>query len=154
MIHYEGEYNVADVYVDTIDEETAKQINAFINHPAFEGGRVAVMPDCHAGKGVCVGLTHERQDKVIPNVIGVDIGCGVSAIPLPGDAEKSMDYQELDDHIRAVIPHGFDVCKSDEPNLAWLTKEQIEKFKSLSKKVGQQDGKVIESLSSLGGGNH
>lgn len=82
MITYKGKYNEANVMTDEVDETTVRQIYSFLNHPAFAGTYIAVMPDCHAGAGVIVGYTAKLNDYVIPNVVGVDIGCGVDSYKL------------------------------------------------------------------------
>ena len=71
MIIFEGKYTKAKVMIDQIDESCSSQITQFINHPAFTNP-VAIMPDCHAGKGSVIGFTMEMTDKIIPNTIGVN----------------------------------------------------------------------------------
>lgn len=68
MLFYKAKYNSAKVFIDVIDEETVKQIYSFLNHPAFSGGKIRIMPDTHAGKGSVIGFTMEMNDYVIPNV--------------------------------------------------------------------------------------
>lgn len=97
--------------IDEIDETTRAQILTFLDHPAFAGSRIAVMPDCHAGKGAVIGLTMELNGYVIPNVIGVDIGCGVLAARF---AAERLDPAALDRFIRARIPSGFQVNREAE----------------------------------------
>jgi len=106
MIEYTGKYTTAKVMIDQIDEETARQINTFINHPVFTNP-VAIMPDCHAGKGSVIGFTMEMTDKIIPNTIGVDIGCGMLAVNIGKFPE--FDPYDADKIIRTLIPFGFDV---------------------------------------------
>lgn len=72
MLLYKGKYNLAKVFIDSIDEETVKQIYQFLNNPAFGNSKIRIMPDCHAGKGAVVGFTMTLNNYVIPNVIGVN----------------------------------------------------------------------------------
>ncbi len=70
-----GKYNQANVMIDTLDETTRSQIQGFVNNPSFHGSYIAIMPDCHAGAGSCIGFTMQMNDRIIPDVVGVDIGC-------------------------------------------------------------------------------
>ena len=76
MLEYQGKYGKAKVMIDHIDSATVQQIYEFLNHEAFTNP-IAVMPDTHAGAGAVIGFTMPMTNKVIPNVIGVDIGCGM-----------------------------------------------------------------------------
>ena len=77
MITIDGKYTEARVFTDKLEDLARTQIRDVCNHPAFEGSRVRIMPDVHAGAGCVIGFTAElKTDKVIPNLIGVDIGCG------------------------------------------------------------------------------
>jgi RNA-splicing ligase RtcB len=70
-----GKYNSANIMVDELDEATREQIQKFLNHPAFSDSYISIMPDCHKGNGSCIGFTMTLNGYIIPNVIGVDIGC-------------------------------------------------------------------------------
>lgn len=108
MLEYQGEYGKAKVMIDNIDPSTAKQIYEFLNHEAFTNP-IAIMPDTHAGAGAVIGFTMEMTDKVIPNVIGVDIGCGMLSAEFPPNFLDSINIPDLNDKIRSVIPLGTDV---------------------------------------------
>ncbi|RKY70358.1 MAG: RNA-splicing ligase RtcB [Candidatus Latescibacterota bacterium] len=151
MLEYQGKHNKATVMVDSIDPATVSQIFSFLNHPAFAEGRIVVMPDCHAGKGSCIGFTAPLGGMVIPNVVGVDIGCGMAAVPLP---DGDIDFEKFDEVIRRRVPYGFRVHETPDENLEWLRSEEAEAFLDLSCRVGQKPGWAIESLGTLGGGNH
>lgn len=85
MITIDGKYTEARVFTDELEDLARTQIRDVCNHPAFEGSRVRIMPDVHAGAGCVIGFTAElKTDKVIPNLIGVDIGCGVLTARLSG----------------------------------------------------------------------
>src|SRR5689334_16947259 len=97
MIILRGKYNLAKVMLPDdherneigeviykyLDSATRDQIQSFLNHPAFSGEPIVIMPDTHYGKGSCVGFTMKLGDYIIPNIIGVDIGCGIMATKLP-----------------------------------------------------------------------
>ena len=91
MFIIKGKYNSAHVMIDGVEETCIKQIQEFCNNEAFEGGRIAIMPDCHAGKGSCIGFTQPVGNTIIPNIVGVDIGCGMLAYPI-----QNVDFQLLD----------------------------------------------------------
>src|SRR4030042_1286063 len=103
MFTISGKYTTATIMIDDVEATCISQINQFVNHPSFTNP-VAVMPDTHAGKGSVIGFTMEMTDKVIPNVIGVDIGCGVKSINIGKDLKISLE--EIDQKIRGVIPFG------------------------------------------------
>ena len=104
MITIKGKHNFANVMIDCIDETTRAQILTFLNHPANADSYIAVMPDCHAGKGAVVGWSQLIGDVVVPNVVGVDIACGMLSVCI-GDVE--IDRVELDKWALAHIPTGF-----------------------------------------------
>lgn len=84
MITIDGKYTEANVFTDELEDLARTQIRDVCNHSAFEGSRVRIMPDVHAGAGCVIGFTAElKTDKVIPNLIGVDIGCGVLTADWP-----------------------------------------------------------------------
>ena len=104
-----GKYNTAIVFNDNIDEASYSQIQQFCDLSIFEGTRIRIMPDVHAGKGCVIGYTADLGDKVVPNLIGLDIGCGILSINL-GRIQPGFD--KLDKFIRRSIPHGFNRNKS------------------------------------------
>jgi hypothetical protein len=92
-----GKYNFANIMIDEIDEATKEQIQTFLNHPAFADTYIAIMPDCHAGKGAVVGFTMQMNNYIIPNLVGVDIGCGMLHIEYP---LQTTDLTKLDEFIK------------------------------------------------------
>jgi RNA-splicing ligase RtcB len=154
MLNIRGKYNSANVMIDELDEETMKQIYSFLNHPAFAHTYIAVMPDCHAGAGAVIGFTAKRNEYVIPNVVGVDIGCGVLAYPLK---VTSIDFAKLDQFIKDNIPSGFHIRGNEKmiigkrPSDYFFSANDINE---LSTKTGQDLDRVIGSIGTLGGGNH
>jgi RNA-splicing ligase RtcB len=116
------------------------------------------MPDTHAGAGAVIGFTAKMNDYIIPNVVGVDIGCGVNAIPLRGIYE--LNFPELDKFIKTNIPSGFSIRSAEEkmPNKMLpedaLGKELLDKVYSVTEQTGQGRQRVLGSVGTLGGGNH
>lgn len=140
MIEITGKYNTAKVFTDTADKSTTAQIESLLNQPFIEGSKVRMMSDCHAGKGCVVGTTMTITDKVVPNLVGVDIGCGILTVQLK---ETRIDLPKFDSVLHEVLPCGFD-----------RHKEPIVDF-DLSGLVATVDVHVAAcSIASLGGGNH
>ncbi len=111
MLEYQGEYGKAKVMIDTIDESTVSQIYEFLNHELFVN-HIAIMPDCHYGKGAVIGFTMEMTDKIIPNIVGVDIGCGMLSDNvgknLFAENEILMDLRKQPEEIRILINETID----------------------------------------------
>ena len=146
-----GDYNKCEVMLPTmsdIDQETVSQIYGFLNNKAFVDTKIVIMPDCHAGKGSCVGFTMTLNDMIIPNIVGVDIACGVVSVNL---GKVNLNLEKLDNFIYNNIPHGFSVrdtyCKKVPDKLR-------DSIKQVSEKIGSDAGRNIKAVGSLGGGNH
>ena len=162
MIMFDGKYAFCKVFIDYIDEATQTQIYSFLNHPSFKGSKIRIMSDCHAGAGAVVGTTATMTNSVIPNVVGVDIGCGVLICNI--GKIGCIDFQKLDDHIRKVIPIGFNhhqrssiLHKRLPHKLAqrYDVFKKLEKRKSTFTKADLNEKKPhLMSIGSLGGGNH
>lgn len=138
-----GQFNIAKVYANIIDETTREQIQNFVNHPAFRGQPIAIMPDCHAGKGSCIGFTMPLNDYIMPEVIGVDIGCGMLAANF---GKITIGPEKLDAIIHERVPAGFNThkeacCASD-------------KWYSVCDMIDISVDRVERSVGTLGGGNH
>lgn len=142
MLKLKGQHNEAIVYTDNIDEGAVSQIIALCNEEFTKGSKLRIMPDAHAGAGCVIGTTMTIEDKVCPNLVGVDIGCGVMVTNL-GDME--IDYPALDSWIKENIPAGMNVNQSQTyyPKLQDL------------KCIGHiNKDRALQALKSLGGGNH
>lgn len=98
------------IHAASLDPKAREQIQAIARHPAILGP-IAIMPDAHAGAGCVIGFTGRFREAVIPNIVGVDIGCGVASVPLVG--VEAIDFQALDDYIRERIPLGMNQRRSD-----------------------------------------
>ena len=94
------------VYAKTIEDEALEQINTLLSQDAFKDCKVRIMPDVHAGKGCVIGFTADLGNKVIPNIVGVDIGCGMLCVSI-GHGE--IDFDRLDKVIRTYVPSGRNV---------------------------------------------
>lgn len=163
MITITGKYNTACVMLkdeSELEEKTKEQISNFLDNPAFGDTHIAIMPDCHAGAGAVIGFTMKMNKYVIPNVVGVDIGCGIVAVRL--DGVDKIDFTDLDKAIHR-IPSGFskypnDKSGDDKPynrNISAL--EDIvntSQVMRLTGTIGCKYDDVICSLGTLGGGNH
>lgn len=146
MIRIDGKYTSAEVMSDHIDETSMSQIVGMVNSPGITGP-VRIMPDFHAGKGSVVGFTMPIGDIVVPNIVGVDIGCGMLTASISG---ISKSPEEIDKIIRKTIPLGFNVnSKKSYSNHA-----DMERFYELADKVGVDRSKLELSVGTLGGGNH
>ena len=98
MIQIQGKYTNAIIYTDNVEEEAISQVYKLCNHPAFEGSKVRLMPDIHAGAGCTIGTTIKLNKKmIVPNLVGVDIGCGVLTTIFT--TNKEIDFKSLDEYI-------------------------------------------------------
>lgn len=98
MFELNGEYASAKVFASTADEESISQVIDLLNQPYAEGNTIRMMPDIHAGAGCTIGTTMTIKDKVCPNLVGVDIGCGMEVAKIQ---EKDLDLPKLDALIRS-----------------------------------------------------
>lgn len=131
------------IFTTNIEQTALDQIHTLCSQPAFKDCKIRIMPDVHAGAGCVIGFTADLGDKVIPNIVGVDIGCGMLTIEL---GQVDIDYQQLDDVIRANVPSGMNVnteVKQDFPI------EDLYCFSRL-----RETDWIRQSMGSLGGGNH
>ncbi|SFC09432.1 RtcB family protein [Ruminococcus albus] len=145
MFELNGKYGTAKVFTDICDETAVSQIIELMNQPMSEGQRVRIMPDVHAGAGCTVGTTMTITDKAVPNLVGVDIGCGMETVKLK---EKHIEVQQLDKLIYREIPSGFDIRKKPHRFNNKIDLTELYCFEHIDY------GKAIHSLGSLGGGNH
>lgn len=144
MIKLKGKYNTAKVFTDYIEDEAVLQIIKLLNQDFIKDAKVRIMPDCHAGAGCVIGFTADIGEKVIPNLVGGDIGCGMLTVKL---GQVDMDLAKLDDVIRNNIPAGFNYHK-----------EKVVDFDDIQNLKCYKELKDIEriekSIGTLGGGNH
>lgn len=150
MFEIKGKFNTAKVFADTVDDETIGQIMELCNQSWLYGSQIAIMPDCHAGKGCTIGTTMTILDKVCPNLVGVDIGCGMLTVQLPKEF-KNLSLEKLDAFINTEIPSGFNINEKRQydPKAEGLYLKDLICFAHL-KNIDQLE----RSVGSLGGGNH
>lgn len=152
----EGRYTTATIYADIVEDEALKQIETICNQPFAEGSHIAVMPDVHAGKGCTIGFTMTLNGRVCPNLVGVDIGCGMLVTEL---GKIDIDYEKLDEIIRTYIPSG-DECRSLENiNEIYHLLETHEEVYAVASQLDMFKTPVsffyeLQRLGTLGGGNH
>ena len=133
------------IFTKNIDEEALKQINELLDQDAFEDSKVRIMPDVHAGKGCVIGFTGDLGNKVIPNIVGVDIGCGMLCIEL-GNVE--LDLEKIDNIIRKYVPSGRNVHEKTQSKFVDLKKLYC------LKELKNNNDFLERSLGTLGSGNH
>ena len=142
MLEIKGKVNTAICYAKVIEDEAIDQIRRMCDYPMTAGSRIRIMPDVHAGKGCTIGTTMTITDKAVPNVVGVDIGCGMYTINL---GKTDIDFEKLDEACH-YIPSGMNVWEGRQERFD-LT--ELRCYRSL------KDTRRLErSLGSLGGGNH
>lgn len=145
MLEIKGKYNNAVVYIDNIDSSAIAQIEALCGQEFVQGSKIRIMPDVHSGAGCTIGTTMTIQDKVVPNLVGVDIGCGMETIKFNN---KHIELQKLDKLIHEKIPCGFDIRDKEHRFADEIDLSQL-KCKSEANLV-----RAGRSIGTLGGGNH
>ena len=145
MIELKGKYNSAKVFTDLVDEASKQQIQSLLDQEFAEGLRIRMMPDVHAGAGCTVGTTMTIRDKVVPNLVGVDIGCGMEAVRLK---ERHVELQKLDKVIHEAVPSGFEKRKTTHKYADRIDLSRLRCAKSI------RIDNALLSLGTLGGGNH
>ena len=142
MLEIKGKINTAICYATVIEEEAKEQIRRMCDYQLTENSRIRIMPDVHAGKGCTIGTTMTVKDKVCPNIVGVDIGCGMYTLKL---AERELDFEKIDEACH-YIPSGKNV---------WEGRQERFDLTNLRCHRSLKDTKRLErSLGTLGGGNH
>lgn len=149
MIEVKGTYNTARIFTDTCDDTTLAQVRNLMNQASVEGSQVRIMPDCHAGAGCVIGTTMTIHDKVIPNLVGVDIGCGMLATRL---RETRIDLPKFDSMSQAEVPSGMKKRKTPHRLADLISVEELVCFRKTGCKVSPEVFRL--SLGTLGGGNH
>ena len=151
MIIIRGKYNEAKVFTNDLEETAREQIQTLCDQPFVAGSKIRIMPDVHAGAGSTIGTTMTIIDKVVPNMVGVDIGCGMETVRL---ADKEVDWVELDRLVKNRIPAGYNIRSKPHPYLQEIDLSQLR-----ARQGGKNDAKLkldraYRSLGTLGGGNH
>ena len=143
-----GKYSTAKVFTDKVDELSIKQIETLCNQEFTSGAKIRLMPDVHAGAGCTIGTTMTITDKIVPNLVGVDIGCGMETVMIKAGskAAESFNPAVLDSIIHKNIPSGYDIRKVPHPYA-----QEVD-FKKVRGKFNKT--RAIYSVGTLGGGNH
>lgn len=145
MIEINGKYNKAICYTPELEKAAEGQIKAVCDREEFAGCKIRIMPDVHAGLGCTIGTTMTITDKVVPGMVGVDIGCGMETVRI---AEKEIDFEKLDALIRSKIPSGMDIRDVPHPFIDEIDLEELRCAKHVKLERARR------SIGTLGGGNH
>lgn len=147
MIVLNGKYNSAKVFTDNIEESAKEQIIDLCDSEFAKYSNICIMPDVHAGAGCTIGTTMTIQDKIVPNLVGVDISCGLEVMKIKSN---NINLERLDNFINANIPSGFSVrdkpYQFDKPVDLWLNKLKCLKYVDLNL------DRAYKSIGTLGGG--
>ena len=142
MFEIKGKVNTAVCYATVVEDEAIEQIRRMCDYKMSEGSQIRIMPDVHYGKGCTIGTTMTIKDKAVPNVVGVDIGCGMYTVNL---GHQDIDFEKFDE-VAHFIPHGNDVWSGRQMK---FDLSRLECYREL------KDSKRLErSIGTLGGGNH
>lgn len=134
------------IFTENIEQEAIDQINTLMEQPAFSDCKVRIMPDVHAGAGCVIGFTADLGDKVIPNIVGVDIGCGMLTVKL---GKIDIDYEKLDKVIRERVPSGRNI----HFNQIYFQFPRLYELRCY-KHLNSSNLRFARSVGTLGGGNH
>lgn len=153
------------IFTDNIEEKALEQIKTLLSIDVFSDRKIRIMPDVHAGAGCVIGFTGDLGDKVIPNIVGVDIGCGMRVIKLGKltDLESSgtLDFHAFHEHILANIPSGMRV-REEKHGFRPLVGEEMDIYREAKQLVMElycyreikDSARIYKAIGSLGGGNH
>ena len=145
MIEIKGKYNEAKIFTDVVDSASIAQVQELCNQEFTAGSRIRLMPDIHAGAGCTIGTTMTITDKAVPNLVGVDIGCGMETIRI---TEKHLELQKLDKLIYEKIPSGFSVRDKAHKYLSQIDLAELYCREQIDIRRAEK------SIGTLGGGNH
>lgn len=134
-----------EIYAETIEQEAISQIYEMSNSPIGKNANIRIMPDCHAGKGCVIGTTMWITDKVCPNLVGVDIGCGVDLVGTDLDFSTIEIKEKLDKVIREHIPYGM----NSSTHKTLFKFDDLRCWKHLKKETQEM---AYYALGTLGGG--
>lgn len=137
-----GKYNTAKIFTDLVEETAVEQIRLLLDQEFCKDSKIRIMPDVHAGSGCTIGTTMTIHDKIVPNLVGVDIGCGMYCLKIE---ETDFDPAKLDDVIHAYIPSGRNIHDEEDKGYCGTIESLIA---PVNKAV------AYRSIGSLGGGNH
>ena len=145
MIVLEGRYNEAKIFTDVVDDASLAQVRLLLEQAFVQGSCIRMMPDIHAGAGCTIGTTMTIADKIVPNLVGVDIGCGMETVRLK---EKHLELQKLDKLIYEKIPAGFQIREKTHRYFEKIDLQELCCYDDIDTRRAEK------SLGTLGGGNH
>ena len=145
VIEVKGKFNTALCYTPALDGKAEEQIRLVCDEEAFRDSKIRIMPDVHAGKGCTIGTTMTITDKVVPGMVGVDIGCGMETVRI---AQREIDSEKLDALIRSAIPCGREVRMASHEYCSSIDLSALR----CAPYVNLERAK--KSIGTLGGGNH
>lgn len=145
MIEIQGKNNTAKVFTEIMDDVSKEQIKTLCDQEFAKNCQIRIMPDVHAGAGCTIGTTMTIKDKVVPNLVGVDIGCGMATYILQ---EKDIDLKKLDEFIYAAIPSGMNVRETPHEYINNINLDDLRCINQINMH------RAIHSMGTLGGGNH
>ena len=145
MIEIYGLHNKAVCYCSELEKAAEEQIRAVCDREEFSRSRIRIMPDVHSGTGCTIGTTMTITDKIVPGMVGVDIGCGMETVCLE---EDSIDLKMLDAVIHEMVPCGFSVRQTPHPLKDELDLNDLRSAKFVN------TYRAEHSIGTLGGGNH
>jgi RNA-splicing ligase RtcB len=149
MLEITGKYNTARVFTNSLDDYSRKQIQGLCDQAFVAESTIRLMPDVHAGAGCTIGTTMTIKDKIVPNLVGVDIGCGMETLVMGADqmASKDFDPVRLDELIHSDIPSGMDIRDNAHEYINRISLNEI-RCPAINK------DRAKKSVGTLGGGNH
>lgn len=147
------------IFTDNIEASAIEQLERLLAIDVFADTKLRIMPDVHAGAGCVIGFTGNLGDKVIPNIVGVDIGCGMRVLQLRG--VSSINYHDFNSHILANVPSGMTV-REEKKGFKPLEGEEMEIYRDAKTLVSElrcyrelkNANRIHKSIGTLGGGNH
>lgn len=151
MFELYGKFTNAKIFATTVEAEAIAQIQNMINQPVAEDSQIRIMADTHAGAGCTIGTTMTIDDRVCPNLVGVDIGCGMLTVQLKEKADE-IDFAALDNAIRRLVPSGKSVHTEIRPGATRFCAKNLKCFGRPG--AGISEDKAFQSVGTLGGGNH
>ena len=146
-----GEYNTAVVMTENIEESARQQIETLCDQEIFKDSKIRIMPDCHNGKGCVIGFTANLKDKVIPNLVGVDISCSISTYKLD---TTEINFKKLDNFLKSHLPHSENVRKNVSDLVSDELKEKVIEVGREIQSSPELSYRDLCSIGSLGSGNH
>lgn len=145
MLKLQGKYNEAKVFTNNVDETATGQIIDLCNQEFVKDSQIRIMPDTHAGAGCTIGTTMTIQDKIVPNLVGVDIGCGMEVVVIDKKKEE-INFDYLDETIRKFVPSGFRIRDKEHRFSKMIDFDAVRAPFTLQR--------AQKSIGTLGGGNH